>query len=440
MGKNDIWETGMKQRDHEIDLIQNDFVLGRLSRRQALRTLGAAGLAYAAWPLVPMTGVAQADEAGKQTGPGGIALARPNNPVRLPLHGDPIKAGLKPEGGKFYVYNYADYLDEKVMQSFGEKYGCKVILSTFESMDQCITRLATGTIQVDVTEITPDRLSQAVAGKLLAPINHDYIPNLKANIWPSLQNPYYDQGSQYTVPYAVYSTGIGWRSDKIAEDIAKMEKPWDIFWQAQKYKGYVGVLNDTREALVMAMLRRGVYDVNTEDPTVINQALADLQAMVPISAPKINITDYQTLGDGSCWLHHSWSGSMLSCALFNIPEGQSSSVLHYWTPPKGQGVVQNDCWAVLANSSKPVLAHLWLNYLLDNKVATDNFLGYTAYQPPLISIDAEKMVSDGVIPAGVKAAILSDHDLGPDSLQEGALTSKGQALWQNAFSKFTSGT
>ena len=91
----------MKKRDLEIDLIQSDFILGRLSRRQALRALGAAGLVHATWPLVPM---AQADEAGKQTGPGGIALARPGKPVRLPLHRDPIKAGLKPEGGKFYIY------------------------------------------------------------------------------------------------------------------------------------------------------------------------------------------------------------------------------------------------------------------------------------------------------------------------------------------------
>lgn len=430
----------MSTRDHEIELIHRDFIQGRLSRRQALRALGAAGLAHAAWPLISACiSPARADEAGRQTGPGGIALARPDKPVRLPLHQDPIKAGLKPEGGKFYVYNYADYVDEKVMRSFGEKYGCKVILSTFENMDQCITRLANGTIQADVTEITPDRLGQAVAGKLLAPINHDYIPNLKANVWPSLQDPYYDLGSQYTVPYTVYSTGISWRSDKLAEDVRKMQQPWDIFWQAQNYRGYVGVLNDSREALVLAMLRSGLYDVNTEDPAVIGQALADLKEMVPVCAPKINITDYQSLGDGSCWLHQSWSGAILSCALFNIPQGADSSALQYWTPPKGRGVVQNDCWAVLANSSKPVLAHLWLNHLLDSKVATDNFLGYTGYQPPQVSIDAEKLVAEGIIPAGVKAAILADADLGPDSLQEGALTSKGQALWQNAFSKFTSG-
>jgi spermidine/putrescine transport system substrate-binding protein len=447
----DIWETpvkksglknsGVKKSDREIELIQRDFVLGRLSRRQALRDLGKAGLAVATWPLVPWSSMstAKADEAGIQPGPGGIPLSRPNKPVRLPLHGDPIKAGLKPEGGTFHVFNYLDYVDQKVINSFEAKYDCKVVLSTYESMDQCITRLATGAIKVDVTEITPERIAQAVAGKLLAPINHAYIPNLQANIWPSLQDPYYDLGSQYTVPYVVYTTGIGWRSDKIAEDISQLENPWEIFWQSQKYKGYVGLLNDTREALILALLRRGIYDVNTEDPALINQALADLQAMVPICSPKLNITDYQTLGDGSCWLHQSWSGNVVSCALFNIPAGGDSSVLRYWAPPKGKATVQNDCWAVLANTTKPVLAHLWLNHLLDSKVATDNFLGFMGYQPPQISIKADRLVADGIIPAGVKAAILSEDDLGPESLQEAALTPKGQALWQNAFSKFNAG-
>src|SRR5262249_14261834 len=90
------WETSMKKSDNEVQEILSEFALGRLSRRQALRALGIGGVAAlgsAAWPLVGRS--AFADEAGKKAGPGGIALARPNMPVKLPLHGDPIKAGLK---------------------------------------------------------------------------------------------------------------------------------------------------------------------------------------------------------------------------------------------------------------------------------------------------------------------------------------------------------
>lgn len=427
----------MNKQDFEVDRILSGFRRGALSRRQALRALGVAGLAAGAAPLLDFT--AMADEAGKQAGPGGIPLSRPNKPVTLPLHGSPIKSGMKPEGGKFHIFNYQDYVDKKVMDSFGKKYNCEVVLTTFDSMTECITKLATGAVHADATDITPDRVAQGVAGKLLQPLNHDYIPNLPKNIWKSLQSPYYDQGSQYTVPYVTYSTGIGWRNDKVKDDIAGMSNPWDIFWQAQKYNGYVGVLDDDRESLVMAMLRKGQTDVNTEDPAIINAALDDLKAMVPICNPKINITEYQTLGDASSWLHQVWSGDMMSCAFSYLPDGTKADVLSYWTGPKEKRTVQNDCWAVLAKAQKPVLAHLWLNHLLDSDVALANFTGFTGYQPPQTSINAEQMIKDGTLPESLKMCILDESDFDSQSLQEAALTPKGQALWQNAYARFNSG-
>ena len=52
-------------------------------------------------------------------------------------------------------------------------------------------------------EMTPDNLDQVVAGKLIKPLNLDYIPNLKKNVWPQLVSPFYDSESRYTVPYKV---------------------------------------------------------------------------------------------------------------------------------------------------------------------------------------------------------------------------------------------
>jgi hypothetical protein len=71
---------------------------GHLSRREALRALRNTGLSAAAFRL--LTGNAFADAATEgATGPGGIPLARPNRPVKLPLHTDPIKSGLEAEKG-----------------------------------------------------------------------------------------------------------------------------------------------------------------------------------------------------------------------------------------------------------------------------------------------------------------------------------------------------
>jgi spermidine/putrescine transport system substrate-binding protein len=431
----------MNKRDFQIEKILGGYRRGHLSRREALRALGAVGLATAAAPLLDFA--ALADEAGKQAGPGGIPLSRPDKPVTLPLHGDPIKSGLEPEKGPFHIFNYQDYIDQKtVIDTFSKKYGVEVVLTTFDSMDQAITRLASGQVDVDSTNITPDRVGQAVAGKLLAPLNHSYLPNLKQNIFTSLQNPFYDQGSQYTVPYNLYSTGIGWRSDKIKEDIRKLDNPWSIFWSdsIKAYTGYTGILDDARESLGMAMLYRGQLDVNTEDQAALDTALADLKATIPLSNPKINITEYQTLADGSCWLHQVWSGDMMSAAINYMPEGSDKSVLQYWWPGKGKGTTQNDCWALLAKSKKPVLGHLWLNHILDAEVGYNNMTGLTGYQVPQKSIDPDRLIKDGFLPPQLKNIILSEDDVGPGSLQFCALTPKGQAAWQNAYAQFNSGS
>ncbi len=254
----------MKNRDSKIETIVTGYRRGFLSRREALRALGAVGLAAGAAPLLDFA--ALADEAGKQAGPGGIALSRPDKPVTLPLTQDPIKSGLEPEKGPFHIFNYQDYIDQvSVIDTFSKKYGVEVVLTTFDSMDQAITRLASGTVDCDSTNITPDRLAQGVAGKLLQPINHSYIPNLEKNIFTSLQNPFYDQGSQYSVPYNLYSTGIGWRTDKVKTDIGSLANPWSVFWDesSKAYAGYTGILDDARESLGMAMQYRGLTDMNT---------------------------------------------------------------------------------------------------------------------------------------------------------------------------------
>jgi spermidine/putrescine transport system substrate-binding protein len=427
----------MKRWDR-IERILGRFNRGEFSRRDALRALGAVGLVAGAGRLLDFQ--ALADEAGKQAGPGGIPLGRPDKPVTLPLHGEMIKSGLKPETGTFQIFNYQDYVDQKsVIDTFAEKYKVKVQLTTFDSMDQAITRLASGAVHVDATNITPDRVAQAVAGKLLRPLNHDYIPNLK-NAFKASADPFYDKGSQYTTPYNLYSTGIGWRNDKIKEDISKRDNPWSIFWdpKTKDYTGYTGILDDDRESLGMAMLYKGQMDLNTEDPAQIASALADLKATVPISNPKVNITEYKDLAEGTTWMHQSWSGDLLGAAIFYMPQGTKPDVLSYWWPGKGKGAVQNDGWAVLAKSKKPVLGHLWLNHLLDHDVAYNNFTGFTGYQPAQ-PVDADQLIKDGILPPGLKNLILTEEDLGPGSLQYCAMTSKGQALWQKAYAQFNSG-
>jgi spermidine/putrescine transport system substrate-binding protein len=196
---------------------------------------------------------------------------------------------------------------------------------------------------------------------------------------------------------------------------------------------------DTREALAMAMLYRGELDVNTEDKAILEKATNDLKATIPISNPKVNITEYQTLADGSSYIHQAWSGDMLGAIISYWPEGQDKSILKYWWPGNGKGVTQNDCWVVMAKAKNPVLAHLWLNHLNDAEVGYNNSTAYTGYQPALHTYNVDDLIKNEILPEQLKNIILTEDQVGAESLQLCALTAAGQQAWQDAYAKFNSG-
>ena len=53
--------------------------------------------------------------------------------------------------------------------------------------------------------------------------------------------------------------------------------------------------------------------------------------------------------------------------------------------------------------------------------------------------DPDTLVQDGVVPENLRNSVLTNDDLGPDSLQYGTLSSAGQQLWQDGYSDFLAG-
>jgi spermidine/putrescine transport system substrate-binding protein len=347
---------------------------------------------------------------------------------------------MKPEtGGEFTIFNYPEYIYGALLKEFGKKYNVTVKVTPFDDINTGVAKLASGAVQPDVTEMTPDNLDRVVAGHLIKPINLDYIPNLKKNVWPSLVDPFYDVGSQYGVPYTAYATGIAWRTDQVKVDIPSMSNPWDIFWQAQAYKGKTALLSEVRETIAMALLRKGELDINTEDPAKINAAVADLQELYNVCNIKVGDLQYSTIPENKAWLNQAWSGDMMSAFFYYLPNKATGPLLRFWHPVKGKGPIQNDMWSVCTSTKKPVLAHLFLNFMLDNTNAYSNFVNFNGYQPPLNEIVPEDLVKKKVIPETLSTCVLTESDLGPDSLQEMTLTTTGQSLWQNGYSTFLSG-
>jgi spermidine/putrescine transport system substrate-binding protein len=403
-------------------------------RREFLErsALGALGLTIAV-PLLAACG-----GSSNTFKPPALKLARPDNPVLHPLFADnrAIASGLDPEAGPLRIYNWNGYLWPKILKDFGKEYGVKVELSTFSTMDEAVAKMSSGAVAYDVFFPTPDRISRLVLGKTLQPLNHHYLPNLSKTIWPSLQDPFYDKKSRYTVPYTIYTTGIGYRVDKVKTTPWDLDNPYEIYWD-EADKGKTFLLDDSREAPVHMLLKNGITDVNTEDPDDIDLAKKELKSLIDAVNIKLSTDDYTNIPEDKAWVHQMWSGSAVS-AQWYLPEGTGPGVLGYWFPPDGRGSIGNDMIAVPRKAKNPVLAHHFLNYLIDAKHGYDNFVNFNGYQPPFVSIDPDRLVTDGVVPKNLKTAVVRESDFQRGYFQL-ELTPNGQKLWQNAWAEFKAG-
>ncbi|HEX4490979.1 MAG TPA: spermidine/putrescine ABC transporter substrate-binding protein [Acidimicrobiia bacterium] len=416
-----------------------------LSRREFLRNSAFAGAALSVGGSAFLAACGSSgSKSGASGGTGKVGgcgqppkLSRQNDPATLPLCSTAIKDGLDPEtGATLKIFNYADYVGPDMVKAFEDKYHCKVSITTFDSMDDAVSKIQANTASFDITNISPDRIGSLVATENLQPINHSYIPNL-TNVWPSLQSPFYDTGARYSVPYTLYTTGIGYRVDKIdaADDPFKLKDGTDLLYNP-KYKGKVSVLDDDREALSMALLRLGNTNVNTEDAKEIKAAGAELNKLIDLVNVKVDIQDYTMLPEGSSWVHQAWGGDMIN-AVADLPKGVPASVLGYWFQPDGKGLIQNDMMAIPKNSKNPVLAHLFLNFFLDSTNALLNFNGI-GYQQPLNDLPPESFISKGLVPENLKTALVKPSDF-DHAFEELQLSPAGDRLWQAQWRQFTSG-
>ncbi len=393
--------------------------------------LSAPGLLAACGTTAP-TGGGSSTTAAR--GPGGLPLARPYRPVTLPIYADnkAIASGMAPEKGPLQFYNWTEYINQDVVNAFEKKYGVKVQISTFTTIDEAVSKIASGEVQFDVFVPELVFLERLVVGKVLQPLNLSYIPNLRQNVWPSLASPWYDVGSRYTVPYTVYTTGIGWRADKLPGfNPANYPNPWSALWvEGPKISGKVGVLDDQHEGLALALLHNGVTDVNTESPAALNAAQKSLIQLVNKANLKFDTNEFQHLADGSSWLHQAWSGDMAATPAY-APQGTKPSAFAYWWPTDGRGPIDNDTFAVLRGAKNPVLAHLFINFLLDNKQAFNNFT-YLYYQQPLNAMTPEAVVKQGLIAPNLRNTIIREAQF-KNGLVQGPLSQRGEVLWENAW-------
>lgn len=417
-----------------------------LQRRELLRLAGAVGLALPAANL--LTGCGGSDSTGgaptgsSKIGKGGVGgapypLPRLDAPVTWAITEDnpAIASNLPPEKGPLRIFGYADFVYSKVLNAFKQEYGVEVEYSKFATADEMVAKLQIDPSAFDlIVTVTLDNLGKTIAGKLIQPLNRDYLTNF-GNLWRSFQDPFYDQGANFTIPYTVYTSGLAWRNDLLDKDLAAMGNPYDILWD-EELRDRVHVLNGSRELLALGLLAQGETDVNTEHKQLLDAAKQGLLEGATSMNWKFDHVDYNELTKAGEWVvHEAWSGQVAYYKSY-LPKGLLIENFSYLWPPQGKagapGLVANDVLAVTKGSKSPVLAHALIDMLLSEEYATMNY-GYEGYQPPLNFIDPDKVVAEGIVPANLANIVLTEDFLDKGQLlleMPPAITRTYQEIYQ----------
>ena len=396
------------------------------TRQLRRRTLLRAGLGAAvAAPLLSACRTRTHDY-------GALQIPAPDNPIRWPLSKryPIIDSGLRPKpGSTLRIYNYADYLSPRLMKDFEAAYGVDIHLSTFNDADEALTKIASESLGFDLYFPSYDSVGKLIQADFLRPLNPDYLSNA-ANLWELLRDPWYDRGSRYTIPYTIYSTGIGWRTDLVDGDPASLANPYDALWDPA-YAGNMAILDDWHTAIAMVLQRNGIDDLNTTSSTALALARTQLIDLRRTMRPKVTISMYTEMPAGQYGLSQFWSGDAINMPAY-LPAKVDPGVLRYWFPPDGRGEVDNDLCVCLGQGSNPVAAHVFLNALLGEQGAAQNFR-YTGYQPPLTQFTPSTLVKQGYLPENLRSAVVQQGDFARGlPLLELPITADGEyhQIWQ----------
>lgn len=367
----------------------------------------------------------------------------------------PLASGLPVErDASLRVFEWRDYLATNVLDAFTRRFSdanVHIEVESFERMDEAIARLQQPGADFDVFFPTIDVLPKLIEAGLLRPLNHDYLPNV-SNLWTwfrSAGGPFYDPDLEYTVPYTVYSSGVGWRADLVApEDAPGAGDPFAILWN-ERYRGRLGLYDAYLEALALALLHEGVVDLEAATDAQLELAADALEEAVRVARVRFTLEGAEEgLAEGAFVAHQAWSGDILTAPRYadRYEPGAGALVARElrYRAPSGPGLVVGcDLTAICARGRNPVLAHAFLNHLLDFDTAMDNF-AWNGYQPPLTGATRDAFADPfsrwhEAVPPTLLDAILSEGAFSQGQMLAG-FTPSEQARWLDHWNRVVPAT
>lgn len=251
------------------------------------------------------------------------------------------------------VYNWSTYVAPGTIPDFERESGIQVRYLTFESAEEMLAKVAAGNSGWDIVFPSNSFLPPMREQGLLAPLDRALLPNL-ANLEPQFQDPSWDPGLRYSVPYMLGSTGILYN-----RSIAPPPLAWADFWQ-DRYGRRVTMLNDAAEVLG-ASLRKTGCSVNATDPLELARARSEAIRAKPLLRAFISAEVRDQVVAGDVVMAQIWAQmGRLAC--------NERADLAFAHPAEGYPLYADNV-VILRESRRAGFAHQFIDYLLRPEVS-----------------------------------------------------------------------
>jgi spermidine/putrescine transport system substrate-binding protein len=271
---------------------------------------------------------------------------------------------------ELHVYNWSEYIDPQIYADFEEEFGVRVIEDTFSSNEDLLAKLQAGATGYDVIVPSDYMVTIMAELELLSELNYDNIPNA-SNIADIFEDPPYDPGSKYCVPYQWGTTGIGY-------DVDLFEEPpdsWAYLFDpelASEYAGRLSMLNDSREAMGAALRYLG-YPLNSTDEQELEEAKQLLIQQKEMVSAYDSDGFEDLLASGEVVIGQGWSGDYFAAA-------EDAENVWYIIPQEG-GVIWTDNLCIPKTAPSQYTAEVFIDYLLRPEVGAA-ITNYTWFGSP----------------------------------------------------------
>jgi len=274
------------------------------------------------------------------------------------------------------VYNWSDYVDPSVLESFTKETGIKVQYDTFDANETLETKLLAGKSGYDVVVPTGYFLERQIKAGVFQKLDKSKLANL-ANAWPEIAKrlAVYDPGNQYAVNYMWGTTGIGYNVKAVRERLgadAKIDS-WDIVFKPEnltKFKDCGVHMLDSADDIVPAALHYLNLDPNTTDTKDLEKA-GDLLMKIRPLVRKFHSSEYlNALAAGEICLVVGWSGDIKQ-AQKRAAETKNGVEIGYSIPKEGAQMFFDNL-AIPKDAAHVAEALAFIDYLLRPEVAAKN--------------------------------------------------------------------